>query len=59
MKHKKDSIRVGEVTLPYSVNARGWRTPNNRIIQNPLKAQRYAEVMNDALKSKPVKVRAA
>ncbi|WP_333881041.1 DUF1317 family protein [Atlantibacter hermannii] len=50
MKHPNEFIRVGAITLPYSINGRGWRTPNNRIIRNPFKAQRYAEELNTALK---------
>ncbi|WP_337038602.1 MULTISPECIES: DUF1317 family protein [Pseudescherichia] len=41
-----DNIRVGSVTLVYSVTRRGWISPRGAVIKNPLKAQRLAEELN-------------
>jgi len=41
-----DNIRVGSVTLVYSVILRGWVAPRGKVIKNPLKAQRLAEELN-------------
>ncbi|EEU9533592.1 DUF1317 family protein [Escherichia coli] len=41
-----DNIRVGSVTLIYSVTRRGWIAPRGKVIKNPLKAQRLAEELN-------------
>lgn len=46
MTNPHDVITVGSVTLPYSINRRGWAAPNGDVIRNPLKAQRLAELMN-------------
>lgn len=46
MTNPHDGITVGSVTLPYSINRRGWVTPSGDVIRNPLKAQRLAELMN-------------
>ncbi|MCM7404443.1 DUF1317 family protein [Enterobacter cloacae] len=46
MTNPNDGITVGSVTLPYSINRRGWVAPSGDIIRNPLKAQRLAELMN-------------
>ncbi|HDL6989436.1 TPA: DUF1317 family protein [Yersinia enterocolitica] len=35
-----DHIKVGSITLIYSRSHRGWITPYNEVIKNPLKAQR-------------------
>lgn len=59
MKTPQDNIVVGAVTLIYSEQFKGWLTPARQVIRNPIAAERCAEVMNDALKSKPIKVRAA
>lgn len=48
MKHARDNIRVGNVTFVYSVMKRGWVYPGMElVIQNPLKAQRLAEIINE------------
>ena len=44
MKHPHDNIRVGAITFVYSVTKRGWVFPGLSVIQNPLKAQRLAEM---------------
>lgn len=41
-----DDIRVGSVTLVYSIVKRGWVYPGLSVIRNPLKAQRVAEELN-------------
>lgn len=46
MTNPYDYIRVGGVTLVYSSLRRGWLAPGGKVIQNPLKAQRVAELMN-------------
>ncbi|WP_312284628.1 DUF1317 family protein [Yokenella regensburgei] len=46
MKHIHDNIRVGRITLVYSVMKRGWVYPGLSVIRNPLKAQRVAEELN-------------
>ena len=46
MTNPHDWITVGSVTLPYSINRRGWVAPSGDVIRNPLKAQRLAELMN-------------
>ncbi|MWF13646.1 DUF1317 family protein [Escherichia coli] len=46
MTNPHDCITVGSVTLPYSMNRRGWLAPGGQVIQNPFKAQRLAELMN-------------
>lgn len=59
MKTPHDNIVVGAVTLIYSEKFNGWITPSSQVIRNPIVAERRAELMNDALKSRPIKVRAA
>ncbi|MGO3912144.1 DUF1317 family protein [Huaxiibacter chinensis] len=46
MKHSHDNIRVGSITLVYSVMQRGWVYPGLSPVKNPLKAQRLAEELN-------------
>lgn len=46
MTNSTDNIRVGSVTLVYSVSRRGWVAPRGKVIKNPLKAQRLAEELN-------------
>ena len=46
MKGSCDNIRVGSVTLVYSIVKRGWVYPGLSIIRNPLKAQRVAEELH-------------
>lgn len=46
MKTNHDGITVGSITLPYSINRRGWIALSGDVIKNPLKAQRLAELMN-------------
>ncbi|HBM9092229.1 TPA: DUF1317 family protein [Klebsiella oxytoca] len=46
MTNPHDSIRVGSITLVYSLLRRGWLAPAGHVIQNPLKAQRLAEELN-------------
>lgn len=46
MKNQHDGITVGSITLPYSINRRGWIAPSGDVIKNPLKAQCLAELMN-------------
>ena len=46
MKFSHDKIRVGRITLVYSVIQRDWVYPGLSVIRNPLKAQRIAEEMN-------------
>lgn len=46
MTNTTDNIRVGSVTLVYSVSRRGWIAPRGKLIKNPLKAQRLAEELN-------------
>lgn len=46
MTNPHDSIRVGSITLVYSLLRRGWLAPGGHVIQNPLKAQRLAEELN-------------
>lgn len=46
MTNPHDGITVGNATLPYSINRRGWIAPSGDVIKNPLKAQRLAELMN-------------
>ena len=47
MTHPHDNIRVGAITFVYSVTKRGWVFPGLSVIQNPLKAQRLAEEINN------------
>ncbi|ENY9449009.1 MULTISPECIES: DUF1317 family protein [Enterobacteriaceae] len=47
MKNAHDNISVGSVTLVYSNLRRGWMLPGGMVIQNPLKAQRLAEELNN------------
>ncbi|WP_160621320.1 DUF1317 family protein [Mixta intestinalis] len=49
MNHSKDAIRVGRIALPYSRKERGWVTPSGKVIRNPLRAQRAAELINDVV----------
>lgn len=46
MKCSCDNIRVGGVTLVYSIVKRGWVYPGLSVITNPIKAQRFAEAEN-------------
>lgn len=46
MRHAHDNIRVGKITLVYSVMQRGWVYPGLSPVRNPLKAQRLAEELN-------------
>ncbi|VCW99457.1 hypothetical protein BANRA_00008 [Escherichia coli] len=46
MTHPHDNIRVGAITFVYSVTKRGWYFRLS-VIQNPLKAQRLAEEINN------------
>lgn len=46
MDNPYDDIRVGSVTLVYSIVKRGWVYPGLSVIRNPLKAQRVAEELN-------------
>lgn len=46
MLQPKDKIRVGKISLPYSVISHGWIIPGGKVVKNPLKAQRIAEFMN-------------
>lgn len=46
MTNPHDNICVGSITLVYSALRRGWLVPGGNVIQNPLKAQRIAELMN-------------
>ena len=46
MTNHHDNIRVGSITLVYSTLRRGWLAPGGQVIQNPLKAQSIAEMMN-------------
>lgn len=46
MQTPHDKIRVGSVTIPYSLFLRAWVSPSGEIIKNPLKAQRVAEQLN-------------
>ncbi|MGH5183695.1 DUF1317 family protein [Klebsiella pneumoniae] len=46
MKTNHDGITVGSITLPYSINRRGWIAPSGDVIKNPLKAQRLAEELD-------------
>lgn len=50
MLQPRDNIRVGKVSLHYSILARGWVIPGGKVIKNPLKAQRIAEFMNAGCK---------
>lgn len=47
MTNPHDGITVGMVTLVYSFKRRGWMAPGGKVIKNPLKAQRIAELMNN------------
>lgn len=47
MTNQQDDISVGLVTLVYSFKHRGWMAPGGKVIKNPLKAQRIAELMNN------------
>nr|DAF10802.1 MAG TPA: Protein of unknown function (DUF1317) [Caudoviricetes sp.] len=47
MTNPHDGITVGSVTLPYSMNRRGWLLPGGQVVKNPLKAQRLAEQLNN------------
>ncbi|ECC3629210.1 DUF1317 family protein [Salmonella enterica subsp. enterica serovar Weltevreden] len=47
MTNPQDDISVGLVTLVYSFKRRGWMAPGGKVIKNPLKAQRIAELMNN------------
>ncbi|ENH2140845.1 DUF1317 family protein [Escherichia coli] len=38
---------LGAITFVYSVTKRGWVFPGLSVIQNPLKAQRLAEEINN------------
>ncbi|EFB6253149.1 DUF1317 family protein [Escherichia coli] len=38
---------IGAITFVYSVTKRGWVFPGLSVIQNPLKAQRLAEEINN------------
>ncbi|MDU5747801.1 DUF1317 family protein [Mixta calida] len=49
MKQPTDAIRVGRIALPYSRKERGWVTPTGKVIRNPIRAQRAAELINDRL----------
>ncbi len=61
MTHPHDNIRVGAITFVYSVTKRGWVFPGLSVIQNPLKAQRLAEEINNKRgavhKASPVELR--
>ncbi|ECQ8435057.1 DUF1317 family protein [Salmonella enterica] len=46
MTNPHDNICVGSITLVYSTLRRGWLVPVGNVIQNPLKAQRIAELMD-------------
>lgn len=46
MTNPHDNIRVGSITLVYSTLRRGWLVLGGQVIQNPLKAQRIADLMN-------------
>lgn len=46
MKKPRDNIRVGSVTLEYSVEKAGWICPGQRVITNPITAQHLAERLN-------------
>jgi len=46
MTNPHDGITVGSVTLPYSMNRRGWLLPGGQLVKNPFKAQRLAEQLN-------------
>ncbi|WP_454730528.1 DUF1317 family protein [Citrobacter freundii] len=47
MTNPHDNISVGSITLVYSDLRRGWLVPGRKVIKNPLKAQRLAELMNN------------
>ncbi|EBS4934417.1 DUF1317 family protein [Salmonella enterica subsp. enterica serovar Goverdhan] len=46
MTNPHDNIRVGSITLVYSSLRCGWIVPGRKVIKNPLKAQRIAEMTN-------------
>ena len=46
MQQPKDRIRVGRISLAYSILERGWIIPGGSVVKNPLKAQRIAEYLN-------------
>ncbi|ALV91524.1 cruciferin [Pantoea rodasii] len=48
MKHSRDHITVGIVTLPYSIILAGWIMPDGSVIHNPVAAQNAAERLNSA-----------
>ena len=50
MTHSHDHLTVGRITLVYSEIHHGWITPYNRVVKNPLTAQRTAEWINSNLK---------
>ncbi|EDS5131204.1 DUF1317 family protein [Salmonella enterica] len=47
MTNPHDNISVGSITLVYSSLRCGWIVPGGKVIKNPLKAQRIAELMNN------------
>ncbi|EAW2156735.1 DUF1317 family protein [Salmonella enterica subsp. enterica] len=47
MTNPHDNISVGSITLVYSYLRCGWIVPCGKVIKNPLKAQRIAELMNN------------
>ncbi|AYC20097.1 hypothetical protein DZA65_03222 [Dickeya dianthicola] len=47
MTNAHDDISVGDVTLVYSAQRRGWIIPGGLVIQNPIKVQRLAERLKD------------
>lgn len=47
MTNPHDNIRVGSIALVYSSLRCGWIVPGRKVIKNPLKAQRIAELMNN------------
>ncbi len=47
MANPHDNISVGSITLVYSSLRCGWIVPGRKVIKNPLKAQRIAELMNN------------
>ncbi|EBR2208762.1 DUF1317 family protein [Salmonella enterica] len=46
MTNPHDNISVGSITVVYSSLRCGWIVPGRKVIKNPLKAQRIAELMN-------------
>lgn len=57
MKHHHDGITVGSITLPYSINRRGWIAPSGDVIKNPLKAQRplWSGIMSKSLNARCIR----